>query len=611
MSETGGLLHASVIFLLTAVLMVPLAKRLKLGAVLGYLLGGVLIGPSVLGLITAPESIAQLSELGVVMLMFIIGLELSPRRLWVMRRAVFGAGLAQVVLTGVLLALGAWQLFGQSWQAALILGFGLALSSTAMGLQLLAERKEMSSAHGRQAFAILLFQDIAAIPLIALVPALGTAQASSSEGGTHLLQIVASIGLVVIGGRYLLRPVFRIVAKTGLQEVSTATALLVVMGTAWLMEWAHVSMALGAFLAGMLLADSEYRHELESQLEPFKGLLLGLFFIGVGMSADLSLLWQHPVMILGLALLLLGLKLPMLALVGRMIGKLDSLSAIKLGLLLAAGGEFAFVLFGLARDNGLFNGELHDILVMTITLSMALTPLILLLLSRRLLQAIPARPVPPEYEAIDDHHPRAVILGMGRMGQIIARVLRAQRIPFVAFENEVDTISITRSIDNIAIYYGDPLRPGVLRTAGAEQAEFFIVATDDPDINLHATQVIRQRYPHMNVIARARNRQHVHKLWDLGAMPVRETFHSSLEMSRRVLQGLGLGEEQIAARLRRFREHDEQVLVEQHKVYDDEAAVFQTARQARAELETLFEADHLEQAPKALNPDASTQRREE
>ncbi|WP_417614463.1 monovalent cation:proton antiporter-2 (CPA2) family protein [Oceanisphaera sp.] len=611
MSETGGLLHASVIFLLTAVLMVPLAKRLKLGAVLGYLLGGVLIGPSVLGLITAPESISQLSELGVVMLMFIIGLELSPRRLWVMRHAVFGAGLAQMLLTGVLLALGAWQLFGQSWQAALILGFGLALSSTAMGLQLLAERKEMSSAHGRQAFAILLFQDIAAIPLIALVPALGTAQASSGEGGTHLLQIVASIGLVVIGGRYLLRPVFRIVAKTGLQEVSTATALLVVMGTAWLMEWAHVSMALGAFLAGMLLADSEYRHELESQLEPFKGLLLGLFFIGVGMSADLSLLWQHPVMIFGLALLLLGLKFPLLALVGRMIGKLDSLSAIKLGLLLAAGGEFAFVLFGLARDNGLFNGELHDILVMTITLSMALTPLILLLLSRRLRQAAPARPVPPEYEAIDDHHPRAVILGMGRMGQIVARVLRAQRIPFVAFENEVDTISITRSIDNIAIYYGDPLRPGVLRTAGAEQAEFFIVATDDPDINLHATQVIRERYPHMNVISRARNRQHVHKLWDLGAMPVRETFHSSLEMSRRVLQGLGLGEEQITARLRRFREHDERVLMEQHKVYDDEAAVFQTARQARAELETLFEADHLEQAPKVLNPEASAQRREE
>lgn len=606
MSETSGLLHASVIFLLTAVLMVPLAKRLKLGAVLGYLLGGVLIGPSVLGLISQPDSISQLSELGVVMLMFIIGLELSPRRLWVMRRAVFGAGLAQVLITGLILGAIAWQGFGQGWKTALILGFGLALSSTAMGLQLLAERKEMSSPHGRQAFAILLFQDIAAIPLIAIVPALGTAQATSSGGGAiHLLQVAASIGLVVIGGRYLLRPVFRIVAKTGLQEVSTATALLVVMGTAYLMEWAHVSMALGAFLAGMLLADSEYRHELESQIEPFKGLLLGLFFIGVGMSADLSLLLDYPLLIVGLALLLLALKLPLLALVGRQIGKLDGMSAIKLGLLLAAGGEFAFVLFGLAENNGLFDSQLHSILVLTITLSMALTPLILLALAKVLTQAPPNRPVPPEYNEVSDNQPRAVIVGMGRMGQIVARVLRAQRIPFVAFETEVDTISITRKIDDIAIFYGDPLRPGVLRSAGAEQAEFFIVATDNPEINLSTTHAIRERYPHMKVIARARNRQHVHKLWDLGAMPVRETFHSSIEMCRRVMQGLGLKEEQIAARLNRFREHDEQLLIEQHKMYDDEAALFQSARQARAELETLFEADHLEKAPKVLQQEAS------
>lgn len=607
MSEPDGLLHASVIFLLTAVLMVPLAKRLKLGAVLGYLLGGVLIGPSLLGLISKSQNIAQLSELGVVMLMFIIGLELSPRRLWVMRRAVFGAGFTQVVVTGLVLAMGALLLFDQSWKSALILGFGLALSSTAMGLQLLAERKEMSSHHGRQAFAILLFQDIAAIPLIAMIPALGSAQAADANGLVHLLQIIASIGLVVIGGRYLLRPLFRIVAKTGLQEVSTATALLVVMGTAWLMEWANVSMALGAFLAGMLLADSEYRHELESQLEPFKGLLLGLFFIGVGMTADLGLLVQQPLLILGLALLLLALKLPLLALVGRLIGGLDSASALKLGLLLAAGGEFAFVLFGLARDHALFTPALHDILVLTITLSMALTPLLLLVLSHWLKPKAQVRSIPPEYHQVDDHHPRAVIVGMGRMGQIIARVMRAQRIPFVAFETEVDTISMSRSIDNMPIYYGDPLRPGILRAAGAEQAEFFIVATDDPEINLKTTEAIRHRYPHMKVIARARNRQHVHKLWDLGASPVRETFYSSLEMSRRVLQGLGLGEEQIDARLRRFREHDEQVLIDQHKVYDDEAAVFQTARQARAELETLFESDRLEQSPKALNPEAKSE----
>ncbi|MFH7585564.1 monovalent cation:proton antiporter-2 (CPA2) family protein [Oceanimonas smirnovii] len=605
MPDDGSLLQASVIFLLTAVVMVPLAKRLKLGAVLGYLLGGVLLGPSVTGLISAPQSVAQLSELGVVMLMFLIGLKLSPRRLWVMRRAVFGAGLAQVVLTGVVLALGAWLVFSLPANTALVLGFGLALSSTAMGLQLLAERKALNSPHGRQAFAILLFQDIAAIPLIALVPVLGTAQSTDNNGLWHLLQVVVSIGIVFVGGRYLLRPVFRMVAKSGLQEVSTATALLVVMGTAWLMEWAGVSMALGAFLAGLLLADSEYRHELESQIAPFEGLLLGLFFMGVGMTADLSLLLSHPWQVLGLATLLLALKSPLLTLVGRTVGRLHTQEALRLGLLLAAGGEFAFVLFKLALQHQLLTTALYDLLVLTITVSMALTPLLLMAGARWLQQAPAPGSVPPEYHQLQDHGPRAVIVGMGRMGQIVARMLRAQRVPFVAFDNEVDTISFTRSIDNIPIYYGDPLRAGVLRTAGAEQAEFFIVATDDPETNLQITEQVRRRYPHMKVIARARNRQHVHKLWDLGAHPVRETFHSSLEMSRQVLLGLGLSDEQTDARLRRFRQHDEAVLMEQHKVYDDEAALIQTARQARAELENLFESDRLESRPGVLQqPDA-------
>ncbi|OYD23879.1 monovalent cation:proton antiporter-2 (CPA2) family protein [Oceanimonas baumannii] len=600
MADAGSLLQASVIFLLTAVVMVPLAKHLKLGAVLGYLLGGVIIGPAVTGLISAPHSVAQLSELGVVMLMFLIGLELSPKRLWVMRRAVFGAGMAQVMFTGIVLASGAWLVFSLSPESALVLGFGLALSSTAMGLQLLAERKALNSPHGRQAFAILLFQDIAAIPLIALVPVLGSAQNTSDNGLWHLLQVVLSIGIVFVGGRYLLRPVFRVVAKTGLQEVSTATALLVVMGTAWLMEWAGVSMALGAFLAGVLLADSEYRHELESQIAPFEGLLLGLFFIGVGMTADLSLLFSHPWQVLGLAGLLLTVKCPLLVLVGRQIGRLSTQEALRLGLLLAAGGEFAFVLFKLALQHELMTASLHDLLVLTITVSMALTPLLLMLAARWLRQVSSHKEVPPEYHQPEDHSPRAVIVGMGRMGQIVARMLRAQRVPFVAFDNEVDTISFTRSIDNIPIYYGDPLRAGVLRTAGAEQAEFFIVATDDPETNLHITSQIRRRYPNMKVIARARNRQHVHKLWDLGAYPVRETFHSSLEMSRQVLLGLGLTEEQTDARLRRFRQHDESVLIEQHKVYNDETAVIQTARQARAELENLFESDRLESRPGAL-----------
>ncbi len=382
MPHEGNMLQAAVVFLLAAVITVPLAKRLQLGAVLGYLLAGVIIGPAVLGLAGNPQSVGQISELGVVLLLFIIGLELSPRRLWVMRKSVFGVGLAQVLLTGVVIGTVALLGFDQPLNAAVVLGLGLALSSTAFGLQSLAERKELNSPHGRLAFSILLFQDIAAIPLIAMVPLLAGVEHNAENDLAHGLQILGSIAIVVIGGRYLLRPVFRIVAKTGLQEVSTATALLVVIGTAWLMELAGVSMALGAFLAGLLLADSEYRHELEAQIEPFKGLLLGLFFISVGMGTNIGLLFSAPVTVLELTLLLILLKLPLLYFVGRMAGGLGRESALRLGLVLAAGGEFAFVVFKIGRDQGLFEAGLYDLLVLTITLSMAVTPLLLLLGAR-------------------------------------------------------------------------------------------------------------------------------------------------------------------------------------------------------------------------------------
>ena len=598
MPHETSLLQAIVVFLLAAVLVVPLAKRLHLGAVLGYLAAGVLIGPSLLGLIDNPQSVSHISELGVVLLLFIIGLELSPRRLWVMRKSVFGAGLAQVLLTGILIASVAFWGFQQALNTSLVLGLGLALSSTAFGLQLLAERKELTSSHGRQAFAILLFQDIAAIPLIAVIPLLGAASIASEGGIEPVLKVIGSIGLVIVGGRYLLRPVFRIVAKTQLQEVSTATALLVVIGTAWLMELAGISMALGAFLAGMLLADSEYRHELESQIEPFKGLLLGLFFISVGMSADVGLLLREPLLILGFTALLIALKLPLLWLVGRLIGGLDRHSALRLGVVLAAGGEFAFVVFKMAHAQGLFEARLHDQLVLVITLSMALTPLLVMALMRLSKPAAVQQIVPEEYQNIDSDAPRVVISGMGRMGQIIIRVLRAQRVPFVALDTAVEAIEFSRSLGSMPIFYGDPLRPEILRAAKVDQAEFFIIATDDPQVSIQTAELVRRLYPHIKIIARARNRQHVHRLLDLGAIPIRETFHSSLEMSRQALLGLGLSDEQAAARIRRFQRHDEDVLAVQHRVYDDAAAVIQTAREARAELETLFDADIVEERRK-------------
>lgn len=593
MPHEGNLLQAAVVFLCAAVLIVPLAKRLQLGAVLGYLLAGVLIGPSVLGLVGNPQSVSHISELGVVLLLFIIGLELSPKRLWVMRKAVFGVGLAQVLLTGTVIGVVALFLFGQSLNSAIVLGLGLALSSTALGLQSLAERKELNSPHGRMAFAILLFQDIAAIPLIAMVPVLagGDHHTSSAEDLRHGLQVLGSIAVVVVGGRYLLRPVFRIVARTRLPEVSTATALLVVIGTAWLMDLVGVSMALGAFLAGLLLADSEYRHELEAQIEPFKGLLLGLFFISVGMGANISLLLSAPIAVLGLTLLLIGLKLPLLYVVGRLAGELNRESALRLGVVLAAGGEFAFVVFKIGRDQGLFEARLHDLLVLTITLSMALTPLLLLACSRWLKPKAKPLEMPAEYRQIDADSPRVVIAGMGRMGQIVARILRAQKIPFVALDTSVDTIELIRSFGGMPVFYGDPMRPEILSAAKVGTAEYFVIATDDPETNIKTAEQVRKLYPHLKIIARARNRQHVHRLVDLEAQAVRETYYSSLEMSRRTLVGLGLSQAQADSRIQRFTQHDEQLLAAQHAVYDDAAKVLQSAQEARAELARLFEAD--------------------
>ncbi|QKZ05933.1 monovalent cation:proton antiporter-2 (CPA2) family protein [Pseudomonas eucalypticola] len=594
MPHEGSLLQAAVVFLFAAVITVPLAKRLQLGAVLGYLFAGVIIGPQVLGLIGNPQSVSHISELGVVLLLFIIGLELSPRRLWVMRKSVFGVGLAQVLLTGVVIGGVALLGFAQPLPTAVVLGLGLALSSTAFGLQSLAESKQLNSPHGRLAFAILLFQDIAAIPLIALVPllAVGGHDSAPGDGLNHGLRVLGSIAVVVVGGRYLLRPVFRTVARTGLPEVSTATALLVVIGTAWLMDLAGVSMALGAFLAGLLLADSEYRHELESQIEPFKGLLLGLFFISVGMGANLQLLLEAPATVVGLMLLLIGIKLPVLLFIGRLAGGLSRIGAVRLGVVLAAGGEFAFVVFKIGRDENLFDQHLYDTLLLTITLSMAVTPLLLLACARWIKsRPKPVVPVPEQYTTIEADAPRVVIAGMGRMGQIISRILRAQNVPFVALDTSVDTIELTRSFGNVPVFYGDPLRPEILSAAKVGEAEYFVIATDDPETNIKTAELVHRLYPHIKIIARARNRQHVHRLVDAGAQAVRETYYSSLEMSRRTLVGLGLSEEQAHWRIQRFKQHDEQVLAAQYLVRDDAAKVMQTAQEARSELETLFQSD--------------------
>jgi glutathione-regulated potassium-efflux system protein KefB len=597
-------LQTALVFLLATVIAVPLTKRFRLGSVLGYLLAGVVIGPQLLGLVGDTAGVSTISEFGIVLMLFVIGLELSPQRLWVMRRAVFGTGLLQVLATSVAIAAAAYFLFGLTGKAATIVGGSLALSSTAFGLQILAERKEAGSAYGRQAFAILLFQDLAAIPLIAMVPLLAS---SSIQHGPDLVGILRTVGVivaVVVGGRYLLRPVFRFVAKADAVEVSTATALMVVMGTAWLMELAGVSSTLGAFLAGVLLADSEYRHDLESHLEPFKGLLLGLFFISVGMTMDLSLLVHQPMRVLGVVCALLLLKGLLLWPLGRIVGGLDRTEALRLAVLLACGGEFAFVVLKMAGEQSLLSEPQHNLLVLAISLSMALTPLLVALLGRLL--GNKAKKPTRAYDVIDTHAPRVIIAGYGRMGQIIARVLRAQGIPFVALDHSVEQLDLVQRFGNVTdIFYGDPARPELLRAAQADKAEVFVLASDDPESSLRVARVVRRQYPHLKIVARARNRQHVWRLMDLGVdEPVRETLYSSLKMTRKALEALGLTAEQAADQVERFRRQDAELLKAQYLVYDDETKLVQTTREALSDLEKLFEADATPQAERERRRDA-------
>ncbi|HMB56255.1 MAG TPA: monovalent cation:proton antiporter-2 (CPA2) family protein [Arenimonas sp.] len=593
-----GNLELFLIFLVAAVLAVPLFRRLGLGAVLGYLVAGAVMGPFGFKLVKDPASTLAFSELGVVMLLFVIGLELSPARLWVMRRQVFGIGGLQVAISALAIGL-ACALFGLGWRANIVIGLGLALSSTAVGLQLLAERKELTTGYGRLAFAILLSQDLVAIPLLALIPLLGEVQtaAHAASPGYAVMKAVGMIALVVIGGRLLLKQLFRAVAWTQMGEVFTATSLLVVVGTAWLMQLGGLSMGLGAFLAGVLLADSEFRHELEAQIEPFKGLLLGLFFISVGMSIDLQRVMAEPGLIAAGVLALVLVKMLVLILIGWRPGSLPIRQALMLGAVLALGGEFAFVVFGEAAKVGLIEAALRDRLVAIVGLSMAVTPLLVIAMSRFLRE----HPEPKEErpaDVIDQEAPRVIIAGFGRMGQIVGRILRAQKIPFIALEHNTEQVALSRRFGTM-IYFGDPSKADLLRAAHAERAEVFVLTTDDPEVTVRTARMLRRLYPNLKVFARARNRQHAFKLMDLGVEVIRETFHSSLELSQQVMEALGVPPDVASDRRERFRMHDERMMREQHLIYDDEAALIANSQQALKDLESLFEADERPEQGKA------------
>jgi glutathione-regulated potassium-efflux system protein KefB len=580
-------LEQALIYIGAAVIAVPLARRLGFGSVLGYLGAGVIIGPAALGLISDVDYVLHFAELGVVFLLFIIGLELKPSRLWIMRHQVFGLGSAQVLLTAallcLLLVLGGWDL-----RPAVVIGFGLALSSTAFVLQLLAEQKKLSTEYGRASFAVLLFQDLAVIPLIAMIPLLAAGPMEHPHPGSVLLG-AAALASLIIGGHYLLRPVLRLVATTDIKELFTAVALLVVIGSAVLMERIGLSMGLGAFVAGMLLADSEYRHELETNIDPFKGLLLGLFFIAVGMSVNIQLLVSRPFDILGFTVLLISAKALVLYGVARIFG-LRNDSSRSIGLVLAQGGEFAFVLFTLARKSGVLDEATVEMLVLIVTLSMAATPLLYLLDERILRPRLNPEPE-PEYDSIEDDGNPVIIASFGRFGQIVGRILKSRGIGFTALESSAEQVEVVRRYGN-KVYFGDASRIDLLRAAGAEKAKFFILAIDDVEQAIATAKTVRHYFPALPILARARNRHHAHRLMDLGiTMIYRDTFYSGIELTRQLLQQLGIEADEADSIVETFAQHDEELLKRQHALRQDETGMIQSAQDAAAELETLLRAD--------------------
>jgi glutathione-regulated potassium-efflux system protein KefB len=589
------------LFLAAAVVAAPLAKLLRIGNVLGYLLVGVLIGPAGLRLVGDVESVLHFAEFGVVMLLFVIGLELRPRRLWAMRSAIFGLGSAQVVLTGAALAVAALA-FGLVWQAALFAGLALSLSSTAFALQVLEEKGELALRHGRLAFAVLLFQDLAAIPLIALVGLFAVTAGATAEP-MQLAAAAKAIGVilaVVVVGRYVLNGMYRLIARTRVKEAMTASALLTVVGVTLVMQLAGLPASLGAFIAGVLLADSDYRHEIVADIAPFEGLLLGLFFTAIGMSLNLSLILDTPNLVFAIVAGLLAIKGLVLFLLGQRLG-LEAGPARRLALALSQGGEFAFVLFAAGTRAHVMEQPVADLLSVAVTLSMAATPFLL-----ALDELIAPKPAPlrafDELPAKDSH---VVIAGFGRVGQIVARVLSAKRIPVTALDSNPEQVDFVRRF-GAQIYYGDASRPEILEAAQTGKARAFVLAIDDVEASLRTARMVRRNYPHVPIYARARDRRHIHRLMDEGVRIMRrETFLASLDLTREVLRGLGFPEREVRQTADTFQAMDRKRLYEDYKDYTDLEKLQARAKSYAQELEELFAKDAEQAAQTRAPEDAS------
>ena len=581
---TYGLMYLS-----AAVLAVPLAKALGLGSIIGYLAAGIAIGPWGLGLVSNVQDILHFAEFGVVLMLFLVGLELQPSRLWAMRRPIFGTGSAQVLGCAAVLFAAGW-LAGLPWRISLVAALGLALSSTAIALQVLAERNLMRTSSGRAGFSILLFQDVAAIPILALLPLLGAAAGagddhSAGEVLLEALKIVGVIGAIVLGGRLLLRPLLRWIAKSRTPEIFTAASLLLVVGIAYLMVMVGLSMALGAFLAGVLLADSEYRSELEADIEPFKGLLLGLFFIAVGMSIDFGVLMRSPWLMAGILLGFLALKAVVIYTLAKVAG-VPYQERPVFTLLLAQGGEFAFVVFQAAAGAQVFSAETASLLIGAVALSMLISPLLLVLVDRALLRryAQLKTAAPPAQEISEPQEAPVIIAGFGRYGQIVARVMLTQGIPTTVLDHSVEILEIARAF-GYRVFYGDATRLDLLRIAGAEHARVLVVAVDDPEQSLKIVTLARKHFPQLQLVARARDLTHWNALRDLGVTLVqRELFESSLASARTVLELMGQSPTLAQEMTRRFREHNIALADRMYPHHKDRAKMVAVAREGRAQL---------------------------
>jgi len=603
------------VYLAFAVVAVPVATRLGLGSVLGYLVAGAVVGPYALNLVGDTASVGNVAQFGVVILLFLIGLEVRPALLWQLRTVIGGFGASQLLATGFILAATA-QLLGLPWKAALVVGFVLAMSSTAIVLQMLDEKGLRQRAVGRSAFGVLLFQDLAVIPLLALLPLAAMSDAvpaAASEGflahQPTWVKVTASFGAVlgvVIGGRYMLRPLFRIVALTLLRELFTTSSLLLVVGVALLMELVGLSPALGSFLAGVMLAESEYRRELETDIEPFRGLLLGVFFVTVGAGLNFGLIVAQPLLLTGLVLGLMAVKATILLAIGRVF-RLSWREAGMLGTALSQGGEFAFVLLSLAAGIGALPAELAALLTAAVALSMAATPLAVAAYER--LSRTKAKAAPEPDGNYDPGTPEVLIAGYGRFGQVVTRILKANGHRTSVLENSVEQIELIRRFGSKA-YYGDASRVDLLRAAGAETARILVVAIDDRDKATEIVEIARDEFPHLKILARAFDRRHAYTLLERGAAVVeRELFEGGLAMAASTLEALGWRAYRAERATRLFRRHDMRLFDELRAVWSDEESYVSAVRESSPRMNDLLRADIARLAPQSADSGWDTETR--